>query len=57
VHALSNSENQASLSFQPAELSLIEYEICWIFHTPPYLEPEMEMKLVEFFMRFGLPDY
>jgi hypothetical protein len=24
---------------------------------PPHLEPEMEMKMVEFFIRFGAPGY
>jgi hypothetical protein len=24
---------------------------------PPHLKPEMEMKLVGFFIRFGVPDY
>jgi hypothetical protein len=26
-------------------------------YLPPHLEPEMEMKLVEFFIWFGVPDY
>jgi hypothetical protein len=38
------------LSFQTAELSVIECDIFRIFHTPPHLEQEMEMKLVDFFL-------
>jgi hypothetical protein len=56
-HALFNNENQTALALQTAELSLIECEMFRIFHTPPHLEPEMEMKMVEFFIRFTVPDY
>jgi hypothetical protein len=56
-HALSNKKKLTALSFQMAELSIIEYDIFTFFPTPPHLEPETEMKLVEFFIRFGFPDY
>jgi hypothetical protein len=36
-------------TFQTAEISIIECDIFKIFHTPPHLEPEMEMTQVEFF--------
>jgi hypothetical protein len=48
VHALSNDENLTALAFQMTELSVIEYGIFRIFHTRPHLEPEMEMKMMEF---------
>jgi hypothetical protein len=57
VHALSNNENQTPLSFQTAELSVIECDIFRIFHAHPHLEPQMEMKMMEFFVRFDVPDY
>jgi hypothetical protein len=49
LHALSKNGNWTAIAFQTAELSIIEYNIFKFFHTPPHLEPEMEMKLVEFF--------
>jgi hypothetical protein len=50
LHALSNNENRTAIAFQTAELSISEYDIFKFFPTPPHLEPEMEMKLVEFFV-------
>jgi hypothetical protein len=49
LRALSNNENQTAIAFQTAELSIIEYVIFKFFPTPPHLEAEMEMKLVEIF--------
>jgi hypothetical protein len=39
----------SSFSTQTAELSIVEYDIFKFIHTPPSLEPEMEMKMVELF--------
>jgi hypothetical protein len=39
-----------------AELPIIEYDIFNFSLPPPHLEPEMEMKLVEFCIRFPVPD-
>jgi hypothetical protein len=52
IHALSNNENRTSLAFEMGELSIIEYDISSFSIPHPHFEPEMEMKMVEFF--FGL---
>jgi hypothetical protein len=57
LHALSNNENQALLSFQTAELSTTEYEICWIFHIPSTFGTGNENEVGGIFIRFGVPDY
>jgi hypothetical protein len=41
--------NRTAIAFQTAELSIIECDIFQFFHTPPHLEPEMEMTQMEFF--------
>jgi hypothetical protein len=54
LHAI---RNRTALFFQTVELPITEYDIFRISIPPPYLEPEMERKIVEFFFRFGVPDY
>jgi hypothetical protein len=49
LRVLSNNENRTAIAFQTAELSIIEYDIFKFFPVPPHLEPEMEMKPLEFF--------
>jgi hypothetical protein len=56
LHDLSNNGNQAPLSFQTAELPIIEYDIVWIFRTPAHLEPEMEMKIDEWSILCAKPE-
>jgi hypothetical protein len=55
LHALSNNEILTALSFQMAELSIIEYGIFMIFHTPSTFGNGKTM--VKFFFWFGVPDY
>jgi hypothetical protein len=52
-----SNENRTTIAFQTAELSIIEYDIFKFSLSPPHLEPEMEMKPVEFFIQFGVSDY
>jgi hypothetical protein len=56
---LSNNENRTAIAFQTAELSYLSLNTIFSsFSLPaPQLELEMEMKPVEFFFRFGVPDY
>jgi hypothetical protein len=49
LHAPSNNENMTALPLQTAELFVIEYDVFRIFHAPPHLEPEMKMKMMDFF--------
>jgi hypothetical protein len=55
VHALSNNENQTTLSFQTAELSIIECDIFRIFHATSTFGNGKENGA--FFIWFGVPDY
>jgi hypothetical protein len=48
-HALSNKRNRTAKAFQTAELSITECDVFKFFHSPPHLEPEMEMTQVDFF--------
>jgi hypothetical protein len=58
LRALSNNENLAAISFQTAELSIIEYDIVRFFNAPSTFgtgNGNEDGRI--FFIWFGVPDY